>query len=282
MSQISDTLTDLHQRFKPVSDTPLLDAQVLVAFVLGQSRSWLLAHPEFVLSIAQLKIIFQYTDRIVSGEPLPYILGKWEFYGLEFKITPDTLIPRPETEILVEHALAFCKLKNRDMLIIDAGTGSGCIAVSLAVHLPGTAGAILAGDISLPALLIAGENARKHHVEKRINFLVCDLLPPLVGTVDILCANLPYIPSGRLPAVKPSRHEPVLALNGGPDGLALVSRILKDTTGRMSGGGLILLEIDPVSGRSVLALARECYPDAQIRLVPDLAGHDRMLRIQLQ
>lgn len=282
MSQISDTLTDLHQRFKPVSDTPLLDAQVLVAFVLGQSRSWLLAHPEFVLSIAQLKIIYQYTDRIVSGEPLPYILGKWEFYGLEFKITPDTLIPRPETEILVEHALAFCKSKTGDILIIDAGTGSGCIAVSLAVHLPGTAGAILAGDISLPALLIAGENARKHHVEKRINFLVCDLLPPLVGTVDILCANLPYIPSDRLPAAKYSLHEPVLALNGGPDGLALVSRILKDSTGRISGGGLILLEIDPDSGRSVLALARECYPDAQIKLVPDLAGHDRMLRIQLQ
>jgi len=282
LSQISDTLTDLHQRFKPVSDTPLLDAQVLVAFVLGQSRSWLLAHPEFVLSIAQLKIINQYTDRIVSGEPLPYILGKWEFYGLEFKVTPDTLIPRPETEILVEHALAFSKSKTGEVLIIDAGTGSGCIAVSLAVHLPGVAGTILAGDISLPALLIARENARKHNVQKRIIFLQADLLPPLVENIDLLCANLPYIPSSRLSAAKPSCREPVLALNGGPDGLALASRILKDSTGRISRGGLILLEIDPDAGRSVLALARECYPDAQIKLVPDLAGHDRMLRIQLQ
>ncbi len=282
MSQISDTLTDLHQRFKPVSDTPLLDTQVLVAFVLGQTRSWLLAHQEFELSTAQIKIINQYTDRIVSGEPLPYILGKWEFYGLEFKITPDTLIPRPETEILVEHALAFCKSKTGEILIIDAGTGSGCIAVSLAVHLPGVAGTILAGDISLPALLIAQENARKHNVEKRILFLQADLLPPLVENIDLLCANLPYIPSSRLPAAKPSRREPELALNGGRDGLALVSRILKDSTGRISRGGLILLEIDPDSGRSVLALAREYYPDDQIKLVPDLAGHDRMLRILLQ
>ena len=280
MLQISRILSDLHQRFKPVSDSPLLDAQVLVAFILGQPRSWLLAHQEILVSATQLETIDHYSDRIISGEPLPYILGKWEFYGLEFKITRDTLIPRPETELLVEHALSCSESRNGDMLIVDIGTGSGCIAIALAANLPGLR--IVAGDISLPALLIARENARKHHVEKRVLFLLCDLLPPLVDRFDVLCANLPYIPSSRLQSSKPARWEPKLSLNGGPDGLSLVSRLLNASIGRMSRNGLILLEIDADAGRSALTIARECYPDAEINLVTDLAGHNRMLRIQLQ
>ena len=263
-----------------MSNTPLLDAQVLVAFTLGQSRSWLLAHQESTLSPAQIENIDLYSYRIISGEPLPYILGKWEFYGFEFKITPDTLIPRPETELLVEHALAFSKSKPGNRLVADVGTGSGCIAVSLAAHWPEAI--IIAGDISLPALKIAQDNARKHHLEKRVLFLQSDLLPPIIDKFDILCANLPYIPAGRLPAVRPTGWEPGLALNGGPDGLALISRLLKDSIGKISMDGLILLEIDADTSLSAQALARECYPHANIKLVPDLAGHDRMLRIQLQ
>ena len=280
LTQISKILTDLHQRFKPVSDTPLLDAQVLVAHLLGKSRSWLLAHQEISLSPAQRKILDQYSNRILSGEPLPYILGKWEFYSLEFIVTPDTLIPRPETELLVEHALALSESKTGKVLVVDIGTGSGCIAVSLAACWPEAT--IIGGDISLPALKIARENARKHDVDKRIYFLLCDLFPPLNKKVDILCANLPYIPSGRLPATRPSGWEPELALNGGSDGLVLISHLLKDSIGKMTRDGLILLEIDADAGQNAFILARECYPEADITLVPDIVEHDRLLRIQLQ
>ena len=133
MIQISDILLELHTRLSSLSQTPLLDAQVLLEHVLGQTRTWVLAHPEAHLSSDQEHALRDALTRLEAGEPLAYILGQWEFYGLDFIVTPDTLIPRPETELLVEHALSWSRTRTKRLRAVDIGTGSGCIAISLAL-----------------------------------------------------------------------------------------------------------------------------------------------------
>ena len=160
--------------------------------------------------------------RLESGQPLPYVLGAWEFYGLTFELTPDVLIPRPETELLVEQALEWLADRPAPLLAADVGTGSGCIAISLAVHAPQLR--LLASDLSWPALQVARSNLARHRVEGQISLLQCDLLPPLSLPFDLLVANLPYIPSPVLPGLKLSLSEPPLALDGGLDGLDFIRR----------------------------------------------------------
>ena len=133
MIHISDILLELHTRLSSVSQTPLLDAQVLLGHVLGQTRTWVLAHPEAHLSSDQEHALRDALTRLEAGQPLPYVLGHWEFYGLDFYITPETLIPRPETELLVETALSWSRTRTKRLSAADIGTGSGCIAISVAV-----------------------------------------------------------------------------------------------------------------------------------------------------
>ncbi len=159
--------------------------------------SWILAHPAALLDEYQLERYETLTRRLESGEPLPYIIGHWEFYGLDFTLSPAVLIPRPETEMLVEHALHWLVEHPARRSILDVGTGSGCIAVSLALNCPDAR--ILASDISLEALLVARQNVLRHGVSDRVQLLQCDLLPPTSLPFDLLCANLPYIPAADIP-----------------------------------------------------------------------------------
>ena len=264
------------RRLARVSNTPLLDSQVLAAQILDQGRTWVLAHPEYRLHSSQLRLLRAATARLEAGEPLPYVLEHWEFFGLDFRLTPDVLIPRPETELLVERALAWLREHPRACRVVDVGTGSGCIAVSLAVHAPCLQ--LLATDRSPQALEVARENARLHEVQERILFLQADLLPDPAGPFDLICANLPYIPTATLEKLAVARREPWMALDGGPDGLDLIRRLLEAAPRHLADGGLALLEIEASQGDAALELARAALPEAEISLIQDLAGHDRILQ----
>ncbi len=283
---VRDILDSVAARLLPWSDTPELDAQVLLAHVLGKTRAWLLAHPTAPLEPQQSAVLDDRIQQLERGMPLPYVLGHWEFFGLDFDLTPDVLIPRPETELLVERAIAWLQRTPGRHLVADIGTGSGCIAVAIAAHLPNVH--FLATDISLAALKVARHNAQKHRVPERIAFLQCDLLPPYPNHLpaslrfDLICANLPYIPTQELHRLPIYGREPTLALDGGPDGLEPFRRVLKLAPRWLAPGGMMLLEIESTKGLQVLSLAYDAFETAVIRLKQDPAGRDRLLEIQPQ
>lgn len=278
---VADALNHAKTIFGEESDTPSLDAQVLLTHVLGQSRTWLLAHPEAKLTQDQNSKFNQAISRIQANVPLPYVIGHWEFYGLEFALSPAVLIPRPETELLVEQAISWLALNPNRRKAADIGTGSGCIAVTLAQQISDLD--VIATDISEDALQIAEQNAQHHQVDQRIRFLQSDLLPTLDiwgAKSDLICANLPYIPTAILHSLKVFGREPVLALDGGADGLNTIRRLLSKIPQYLQPGGLLLLEIDSSQGIPALTLVQKAFPDARVQLLPDLAGHDRLIRVE--
>jgi release factor glutamine methyltransferase len=261
-----------------------LEGQVLLAHITGRSRSWVLAHPEAILTPEQEQALQTAARQLENGVPLPYILGHWEFFGLDFNVSPEVLIPRPETELLIETALAWARTHpplGPAYRFLDIGTGSGIIPVTLAVHVPSAE--ITATDISPAALAMARQNAEKHGVEGRIRFIEADLLPDNLqpSTFDVLTANLPYIPTETLKTLEIFGREPTLALDGGPDGLQLISQLLDQVTAKKVSARLILLEIENRQGAAVKALARQHFPAADIQIKKDLAGHDRLAVILL-
>jgi release factor glutamine methyltransferase len=286
---IGARILTLRQQLEPYSESATLDAQVLLAHLLGKPRAWVLAHPEAVFSGEQEGALEQALRRLQHGEPLPYVLGEWEFFGLSFQVTPVVLIPRPETELLVEQALQWLGARpkvlanaSQRLCLADIGTGSGCIAVALASRLPGIQ--LLATDISEAALQVARHNAWRHQAADRLHFLQADLLDAIAPTsaFHLLCANLPYIPHETLTSLPIFKQEPTLATDGGADGLQWIDRLLHAARSRLAPGGLLLLEIEASSqGQSVPALARQAFPAASIRLLTDLAGRDRLVSIQL-
>lgn len=278
MLPVSSWLTLLRQRLTPVSDTASLDAQVLLGHVLKKPRAWVLAHPGAIPTPEQARALEEALACLERGQPLPYILGHWEFFGLDFQVTPATLIPRPSTERLVEYGLDWLRDRPRRRLALDIGTGSGCIAVSLAVNMPDLR--IMACDFSLEALKVARQNAQKHGVNSRIYFTQSDLQPVTCQSFDLLCANLPYIPTETLKSLQVARYEPHLSLDGGPDGLDLIRKLLHIAPVLLAAGGLALLEIEASQGATALALARAAFAQADIQVLPDLDGLDRLVKIQ--
>ena len=277
-NSIKEALLLLQSLFSNWSETPSLDAQVLLAEITQQNRGWLLAYPEGELTSNQQEMLKAAVDRLQNGEPLPYLIGHWEFYGLDFNINAHTLIPRPETELLVEQALSWLETHPGLNQVADVGTGSGCIAIALAFSIPDLT--VTATDISLDALEIAKSNAVKHQVAHQIQFLQTDLLPANLKDCHLICANLPYIPTQTLKGLEVFGKEPTLALDGGPDGLQLIRKLLPQAQQILASEGLLLLEIENTQGKIALTLAREYFPEAQITLLPDLAGHDRLVRIE--
>lgn len=286
---VASLLEQIADRLRAVTDSPDLDAQVLLAHILGKPRTWLAAHPETPLSGPELDSARQALSALEAGTPLPYILGHWEFFGLDFKVTPDVLIPRPETELLVECGIAWLEASPKRRTVADIGTGSGAIAVSIAMLMPDAR--ILATDISRAALEVAKHNAQKFNLQDRIAFVECDLLPeskvesqwsnlrPL--TLDLICANLPYIPTGTLHGLPIYGREPTLALDGGSDGLDLIRRLLDVAPEWLAPQGLILLEIEAGQGTAAVSLAYDFFDNATINLRRDLAGNERMVAIRL-
>lgn len=277
-------LSNITSRLASSSDTPALDASVLVAHLLNKPRTWVLAHPEITLLEEQQAQLNELLTRLENGEPFPYVLGHWEFFSMDFDITPDVLIPRPETELLVEKAIAWLQESPVRRTVADIGTGSGIIAVTLAANVRDVY--ILATDISPEALEVAQKNARKFDVADRIEFIQCDILPkrpdpfPTDQHFDLICANLPYIPTETLHALPVYGREPTLALDGGPDGLDLFRKLMALAPDWLAPNSLMLLEIEATQGVQALNLACDLFSEGEIHLHQDLTGRDRLLEIR--
>jgi release factor glutamine methyltransferase len=277
-SSLTALLAAICDQIQAHTETPGLDAQVLLAYICQRDRSWLLAHPEYVLSSEEAAQLDHNLNQIKAGTPLPYVLGEWEFFGRKFKVTPDVLIPRPETELLVETAIDWLPIHPDKRLVAEAGTGSGCIAVSLAAAIPDLQ--ITATEISPLAIAVARENLSRHALQDQITIWEDDLLTNQPGPFDLITANPPYIPTNTLRQLSVYQREPTLALDGGQDGLDLIKRLLAQSTNRLAPGGLILLEIESDQGDSVLSLTDEYFPLAKSQVKPDLAGLPRLLEVQ--
>jgi len=275
---VGSALQDLTCRLEKHSDSPGLDAQEVLARLLERSRAWVMAHPEALLTPKRLAALETLAAGLERGEPLPYVLGRWEFFGLEFDVTPDVLIPRPETELLVERAIGWLKVHPERRHAADVGTGSGCIGIALAANIPDLQ--VMGSDISPEAVKMAQHNAAKHGVGSRTEFLLCDLFPPETE-YDLIVANLPYIPTRTLHKLSIYGREPTMALDGGSDGLQLIRGLLTAAPDRLLPGGLLLLEIEASEGPAALSLACDGFVKAEIHLHKDLAGRDRILEIQI-
>lgn len=278
-------LAEIATQLAPISDTPSLDAAVLIAHIIQKPRTWVMAHPELTLTPGQQKQLDNSLARLQNGESFPYVLGHWEFFGLDFDLTADVLIPRPETELLVEKAIVWLQKFPAKRKVADIGTGSGAIAVSIAINVPDSR--ILATEISPSALEVAKKNANKFNVSTRINFVQCDLFPVQIQSpstedrFDLICANLPYIPTRTLRNLPIFGREPTLALDGGSDGLEVIQRFLNIAPKWLSPSGMMLLEVEASRARQALDLAHHRLPDVTITLHQDLAGQDRLLEIMM-
>ena len=279
-------------------DTPQLDTDLLLCHALGWKRSRLLAYPEFQIPAHLERQFMELLLRREAREPLAYITGAKEFYGLTFVVTPDVLIPRPETELLVDLGLAFLKTQTSPALVVDAGTGSGALAVSLAValrrfekklggvdrhSLHEISSRIVATDRSLKALAIATKNARRHEAE--VTLIAADLIKPIKGPVQLIVANLPYIPSEQIPALQPEikHYEPLSALDGGVDGLDCYRRLLTQARSRIDPrNGMIIMEIEADQGRQLVEIAKSIFPGSTVNVHQDLAGLDRAVTVSLK
>jgi release factor glutamine methyltransferase len=255
-------------------DSPELDAELLLAHALGVDRAWLLAHPEHAPAQGEIDAFRAMLARRSRREPLAYITGERWFYDIKLQVTPATLIPRPETEELVERALAWLREHPR-ATVVDVGTGSGAIALAVARHAPHAR--VLAIDISAEALAVARSNARRLGLEHRVHFLQGDLLAPLSGPVDLILANLPYIDDRLRASLMPEvgRYEPPKALFTPERGLREIARLLAQAPSFLHPEGLILLEIGHDQGEAVRALAQRAFPSTRIRIQRDLAGQVR-------
>ncbi|MCS6839729.1 MAG: peptide chain release factor N(5)-glutamine methyltransferase [Roseiflexus sp.] len=268
------------ETLRDISDTPRLDAEILLAHALGWSRARVLAGVRETISDDTLRMFRTLVQRRAAREPVAYLVGRKEFYGLEFIVDQRVLVPRPETETLVDAALEWARQRrspHNTLLIADIGTGSGCIAIALAVHLPNAL--IYATDLSADALTVARQNIELHGVADRVTLLWGDLLAPLPQPVDLLVSNPPYTVLEDIDAGV-RLHEPHLALNGGSDGLVVYRRLLAAAPRALRPGGALMLEIGATQAEAVMSLARQAFPTAAVRVVHDLAGRDRVVTVE--
>ncbi len=264
-----------------------LDVQVLLGFVLGVERTALYAYPETGLTPEQERQYFTLIEQRGRGEPVAYLVGHKEFYGLDFLVDKRVLIPRPETELLVEKALSVCREKldaGQTPIVADIGTGSGAIPITLAVQEPQLP-YLYATDISTDALEVAGLNCQRFHVEGRIRLLHGDLLAPLAEPVDVFTANLPYVGTNEMDIldVDVLNYEPHLALFAGPDGLDVIQRLFLQARQSwvVKEGAVFLLEIGYRQRELVTEMVRELWPGAVMMFQKDFVGWDRLLQVRV-
>jgi release factor glutamine methyltransferase len=243
------------------SDSPRLDAEVLLAHALELKRLDLYMKFDQSLSEPDLATYRGLVARRARGEPVAYLVGHREFMGLDFDVTPEVLVPNPDTEVLVQRAVEIAREAERPLRVADVGTGSGCIAVSIARYAANTE--IWATDISDQALEVASRNVARHHLEARIHLSAGDLMGALEGTFDLVCANLPYVAAeARLPAEVTA--QPARALYAAEGGRALVARLLAEAPGRLRPGGRVLAEIDSAIASAVAEIAQAGFAGSRI------------------
>ena len=259
------------------------EAELLLMHSLGIGKAELYTRLEELISPSEAVGFWYLVQHRCHHEPTAYIMKQCQFYGIDFYVDSRALIPRPESELLVESTLEFISQRfpsGVPFSIADVGTGSGAIAIVVALHLPQAE--IYATDISAAALEVARINCGKHRVEKQVHLLLGDMLQPLPEPVDIILANLPYVKDSELPQLSPEikNFEPIVALAGGRDGLEKVRQLLPQAKQKLLPGGLILLEIGQGQGPVATALVKDYFPTGKIDLMPDLGGIDRVVRVQ--
>jgi len=259
-------------------DDASLEAEVLLRHTLEISRVQLYLDLNQELGPGQEETFWNLIKRRLSGEPTAYITGHREFYGLEFYVDPSVLIPRPESELLVEKALELAR-RRTIATIAEVGTGCGAIAISLALNLPEAK--IYATDISATALKVARFNCQKYEVADRISLLQGDILDPLSEPVDLIVANLPYLKEPELPRTGPLSFEPVLALNGGTEGLEKIQRLCRRVSNHLRPGGCLLLEIGQGQWKAVTACLHSLFPSVTAEVTADLSGIERVVSLCL-
>jgi len=278
MLTIHQLLTEVIPKLEAAGvESARLNAEVLLAHILGKERGWVWAHLEFALPAGDEERFREFLARRLGREPLAYLLGEWEFYGRPFFITPDVLVPRPETELLVEAVLDWTR-EHRASILADIGAGSGAIAVTLALELPEAR--IIAVDLSPAALNITRRNAEQHGVRERLILLEGDLLEPVrqakFEPLDAIVANLPYIAEEEYATLMPEvrEHEPALALRAGEGGLALIRRLISEAPPLLAPGGLLALEVGAGQADIVASLFAEkgCR---KLRILNDYSGIPR-------
>ena len=274
MPRLHETLQQAARQLSAVSETPRLDAELLLAQALGLGRAQLLSR---LRDEAPLPKRFQkYLERRLNHEPIAYILGQWEFFSRDFYCQPPTLVPRPETEHLVEAALDYLNGGEGEARVLDLCTGTGCIAISVALNAPKAR--LTATDIDADAIKLAHKNAVRHHCD--LPFYQGDLfaaLPPETPPFDLILSNPPYVKSTDWPDLDPviRKHEDPKALLSGPEGLDCLLRILREASSWMQPGAMIALEMDPLQ-QSALKAAFEAKGYTQPRFINDLSGRPRI------
>lgn len=263
---------------KGKTEFPFVEINAIASSILGKSKEWVISHPETSLTQAQITELDHAVERLLSGEPLAYITRQRAFYGLDFEVNRNVLIPRPETEILVEEVIHWLEDHPNRRSMADIGTGSGIIAVTCADRFPDLR--VTAIDISPDALVIARKNADRHDVADRIEFVQNDLLTGVKKKFDIIAANLPYIPTDTLEQLDVIKFEPRLALDGGKNGTILINRLLEQSTENIRPGGCLFLEIQ-YNQDNMSSIIEGYYPHAVINILNDLASLPRVIKIQL-
>ena len=271
-----------------ISESPRLDAQVLLAHALGRDKTWLISQAQTFVSKAQTEKFWALVEKRTAGMPVAYVIGTWGFYGREFEVTPDVLVPRPETEHLVDAALTFLngRVKKHAVAkqlfsVLDVGVGSGAIACSIAAEF---AYSVVEGtDINEKAIKLAERNARRFNVQARCKFHLGDLAKPVEGKkYDCILANLPYIPTDDIPhRPDPVGYEPLAALDGGPDGLRDYRRLVPQLPGLLKADALVLLEAAPRTIDGLRDLVAEQFPKAHIEVAKDYADLDRYVVLRV-
>ena len=282
MPTLGEFLRDSRRRLMEAgAPEPRLESEVILTDVLGVPRHRLYAYQDDAIPDEAAETLENVVQRRLRREPLAYILGHREFYGVDLTVGPGVMVPRSETEMLIERAMLVCmeRMERAGLVVADVGTGSGGIAVNLAMHLPGVR--LYATDISADALEVARVNVDKFGLGQRITLLKGDLLEPLPGRVDVIVANLPYIPSARLKDLQPElAWEPRTALDGGADGMVMLRRLMGQAAGKLALDGVMLLEIDPGQGEPLRRMATRLFPGAATSVEKDLAGLDRILLLE--
>ncbi|MCI0796888.1 MAG: peptide chain release factor N(5)-glutamine methyltransferase [Chloroflexi bacterium] len=265
------------------ASNPQLEAEVLIRHVLSFGREQFFAELKRRLSPDETALLDALVARRASGEPLAYLTGHREFYGLEFAVDDRVLIPRQETELLVELALKFAgglpPSRRDDVTIVDVGTGSGAVAIALAHYLPNAT--VFAVELDEDAMTVARGNCQRHNLSDRVHLRSGDLLGPVQSPVDIIVSNPPYIPTDVISTLAIEvQREPRRALDGGTDGLDVTRRLLRQAPAKLNPGGLMLVELSPDQMDEAENLARDAFPTAEVTHADDLLGLARVLVVK--
>jgi release factor glutamine methyltransferase len=278
MISIADWRYQSRKKLNLLSDTADIEINAVLCSVLRKETAWCLANSDFVLETNTIQELNQKIDLLLQGMPLAYVLESIEFYGLKFYINHNVLIPRPETELLVEHAINWINNQSSIRSFVDVGTGSGVIAISIMNYFSELTG--IGIDISRNALNVAIKNRNFHRINK-LDFIQSDCLDGVNSKFDMILANLPYVSEHLLPDLEVSKFEPKQALNGGEEGLEIYKKLIKQIPSHINTPGLVLLEIQFDQSSRIIEEINKSLPHASITIIKDYSEHDRIIKIEV-